>query len=581
MKTLLYIFACVISLGFTQSAIARQNPTRKISGVVADSITRKPLSYITITLKADKNFPLKTTLSKEDGSFSFAEIQASKYSLSFASVGYFSQTRDLDLSDTSKASYSLGTIYLRPQSKELKEVSITADRPVIKQEVDRIAYDLQADPESKGSSVLEMMRKVPMLSVDGDDNVNLKGSRNYKILVNGKPSSMMERNAKDVLRSMPASSIQKIEVITSPPAKYDAEGLTGIINIITNKKVENGYNANVNTSYRFPVGGPRTGGSFTLKQGRFGASGYGGGSVYNTPRTESFNKRVTRGANATSLSQNGLSGSNGLWGYWGSELSYEIDTLNLLSGEFNINGSRSDRNWKQTSELSGNNGLIDRYLLDNQGEESGSGLDASLNYQRSFKADKNRLLTLSYRYSEYGNEQFKQIGLVNFTDDLLAQKQRHEGEASEQTVQLDYVYPVKKLTVEAGVKGIFRINNSNFQYDSLKSGNYVRDYTRSNIFDNHQNVYSIYNSYQYSLKNWGFKAGLRLEQTVIREGQILIRTTSIWYHPCRLTGTSRTNQVLVFPSIAGCSDQVFFSLIRLLTGLIPAWRKAEIQIFGL
>src|SRR5690606_11837909 len=121
----------------------------------------------------------------------------------------------------------LGSIFINPGVTGLKEVTITTIKPIVKQEVDRITYDLQADPESKVYSVLEMMRKVPFLSVDAEDNIYLKGNADFKILINGKPSSMVERSYKEVLRSMPASSIERIEVITTPHAKYDAEGLAG------------------------------------------------------------------------------------------------------------------------------------------------------------------------------------------------------------------------------------------------------------------------------------------------------------------------------------------------------------------
>jgi len=126
------------------------------------------------------------------------------------------------------------SIYTWSSYRESVRDIYAADKPLIKQEVDRIGYDIQADPESKSLNVLDMMRKVPMLSLDADDNIKLNGNSSYKILINGKPSSMIARSPKDVLRAMPASSIQKIEVITTPPAKYDSEGLAGIINIITN-----------------------------------------------------------------------------------------------------------------------------------------------------------------------------------------------------------------------------------------------------------------------------------------------------------------------------------------------------------
>ncbi|RZK34065.1 MAG: TonB-dependent receptor, partial [Pedobacter sp.] len=240
---------------------------------------------------------------------------------------------------------------------QLKSVSITADRPLIKQEIDRISYDVKADPESKVNNVLEMMRKVPMLSVDGDDNIQLQGNSNYKILVNGRPSGMMERNPKDILKSMPASSIERIEVITTPPAKYDGEGLVGIINIITFKKADNGTNGTVNLSERFPVGGPTMGGSFTAKLGKFGIATNAGGSLNSSPLLDNTNSRITLN-NPTNLWQYGSRDQSGKSGYAGAELSYEIDSLNLISAQINYNANDNESLSNQFSTLNNSQKLL-------------------------------------------------------------------------------------------------------------------------------------------------------------------------------------------------------------------------------
>ena len=146
-------------------------------------------------------------------------------------------------------------------------------KPLIKRDLDGITYDVSADPETPVLSALDMMRKVPLLSVDASDNIKLKGKSNYKIFINGKESALMAKNPSDVLRSMPATNIERIEVITTPPAKYDAEGLAGIINIITKKKMDEGYNIGVNGRLN-TVWGPGINLNGTYKKGKFGFSGY-------------------------------------------------------------------------------------------------------------------------------------------------------------------------------------------------------------------------------------------------------------------------------------------------------------------
>lgn len=511
-KSLLSIIILLIAL---VPAIAQTVPAdHSVKGLVKDSITKAPAGFITISLKNPANVAVKSALSKDDGTFALEKIADGKYTVTVFSIGYSKKIIPVDL--TTNKQIDLGTILISPQATTLSAVTITADKPLVKQEVDRLTYDLQADPESKGNNVLEMMRKVPMLSVDAEDNVLLKGDANYKILINGKPSSMMERSPKDILRSMPASTIQRIEVITTPPARYDAEGVAGIINIITAKKIDNGYNASLNTSHRFPVGGPGMGGSFTFKQGKFGMSANGGLSQYNSPQTFGTTLRTTE---ESDLFQSMHRKSDNKNGYFGTELSYELDSLNLISGQFNINGGRSTNLNNQTSDLDDSRaGKSQGYNILNDNAGRGHGADAALNYQMGFKSNKARLLTFSYRYFGYGNTQLNNLDVseaVNFNQPDY--NQSNEGSSTEQTFQVDYVHPHKKINIEAGVKGILRVNKSDFQYSEWAEPamQFIIDPTRTNKFHNTQNVFSAYNAYQYNLKTWGFKAGFRVEETII------------------------------------------------------------------
>ncbi|SKB81941.1 outer membrane beta-barrel family protein [Daejeonella lutea] len=486
-----------------------------ISGFVNDSTNKRPLDFVTISLKDKENVVIKTTLSKADGSFSFDKISPANYSVVLISIGYNSKTISLELKNSD---LNLGQISLGSQSYKLSEVKVVADRAIIKQETDRINYDIKADPESKGSTVLEIMRKVPLLSVDGDDNLMMNGNKSYKILINGKPSGMMERNSKDILRSMPASSIKNVEVIFSPSSKYDVEGVAGIINIVTDKKVDNGYNGSINLSERFPLGGPATGGSFTIKHDKLGASFLGGASQYLSPAAENFNVRSTTGLNPTNLIQNSIKKSDVKTAYVGFDISYELDSLNLISGQFNVSRNKLLGDAIQSSLLSNSSGSIQGYTLTNDIHENGSSADAGLNYQLGFRSNKSRLLTLSYRFLEYDN---KLLNNLNITDRISYNTpnyiQENDGSSREQTVQIDYVHPFRRINVEGGVKGIFRTNNSAFNYhsyDEIKAS-YENIPAFSNLYENKQNIFSAYNTYQFNIKTWGFKAGARIENTIV------------------------------------------------------------------
>ena len=515
---LLYLFFISVGMMFLSENSNAQNVPAlyKVYGIVVDSVTKQPVNFSTLNLKTDKNISIKTALTKPDGSFNIEFPFLQKFKLMLVAAGYQTKTITVEIKDSLKRSITLDTVFIAPKINRLKEVVISAERPIIKQQADRIIYDLQADPESKGSNVLMMMRKIPFVSIDAQNNILLKGNSSFKVFINGKPSSITDDNLKTILQSMPASTIQSIEVITNSPAKYDAEGLAGIINIITNKKVDFGYRGSVNLNESFPVGGPGIGASFSGKQRQFGITAYGGLSSYNSPETQFENNRVTFGADATNLAQSGSTGSKSRNGYFGTEISYEVNPLNLITAQFSINGSHSKGQNNQNSTLK-NSAVLQQYDLDNTNNGSGNGTDASINYQLGFKADKNRLLTFSYRYFTYGNEQHTNLNIVNALVYLPDYQQNNHTKTSEQTFQIDYVHPFKKLIIEAGVKGILRKNTSDYQYLLYNPSNnqYEQNPANSNYFNYHQNVFSAYNSYRYSLKTWNFVAGVRAEQTVI------------------------------------------------------------------
>ncbi len=511
---------------FRISVIAQAPPAEYIiSGTVADSATKRPLGFLTVQLKEESDTIAKTSLTKADGSFLFAGLKPVKYRLQIIAVGFHSKTLAIDHSGSTRT--DVGTIFIRNKVNTLGEVVVTAQKALVKQETDRITYDLQADPESKVNSVLEMMRKVPFLSLDGDENILLNGSSNYKVLINGKPSGMMDRNPRDILRSMPASTIKSIEVITNPSSKYDAEGLAGIINIITSKKIDNGYNGSINLNHRFLIGGPGAGALFAFKQGKLGMSAIGGTNIYNTPVSKTLNNRKTTGANATNLDQNSTAESASRSAYFGAEISYEPDSLNLFSTLINFNGSRTDGSNYQGSLLNGISGVLQQYDLTNNNTNNGNGIDAALNYQLGFRSGKDRLLTFSYRYLGYVNDLFNAMDVsnpVNFASPDY--NQTNTGSSSEQTFQLDYIHRVKKLNIEGGIKGILRTNKSDFQYRSFDSADskFEVDPTRTNQFHNNQNVFAAYNTYQYDLRNWGIKVGFRVEQTLVKADFVSVTT---------------------------------------------------------
>ncbi len=512
MKPLLTMFCAFFSF-FAKA----QNTAPKITvkGIITDSATGKPLAYVTVALQdAKTKLALKNILSKDDGSFELTAPNGKVYLLVLAFTGY--DQKIIALKNDSGV-VDIGKITLSPSSKQLKEVTVTAIRPVMKRQIDGITYDVSADPESVALTALDMMRKVPLLSVDASDNIKLKGNSNYKILINGKESALVAKNPSDVLRAMPATNIEKIEVITTPPAKYDAEGLAGIINIITKKNLDQGYNIGINGRYN-SVWGPGMNVNATLKQGKFGMSAFFGFNV-RRDQTSGFGNTQTFFANNSLLQQNGTNTYNGNNRYGNAELSYEIDSLNLLTASIEFYRGKRNQQSKQFSNTLDSNGISDQqYSLTNSGYNIYEGLDAALNYQLGFKRDKNQLLTLSYKFSYSPNKEYNDnifsdtlnYALPNYTQYNNAGNKEH-------TIQLDYVQPIKKITLEAGGKAILRNNFSDFETNNFNdsTAKYEPSPSQSNDFNYHQDIFSLYNSYQYKMEKWIAKAGLRLEHTHI------------------------------------------------------------------
>ncbi|QQL48670.1 outer membrane beta-barrel family protein [Mucilaginibacter ginkgonis] len=530
MKTTLLPFLLLL---LSVATLAQTPPIKGVvKGIIIDSAKNAPLGYATIALvDAATKAPVKSTLTKDNGTFELKDLEIKNYLLNVISVGYTSKTIGINTLSSTKPEADAGRIILAPSNAQLGEVKITAAKPLVKQEIDRMSYDVQADPESKAQTAMDMLRKVPLVTIDGDDNIQLQGSGSYRIFINGKPSALLTNNPKDVLRAMPATNIQKIEVITTPPAKYDAEGLAGIINIITSKKTDDGYNGTVTARYNFPWG-PNINLSTTYKQGKFGLSGFLGTGRQVPTKFESGSYRETYSP-ASVFTQNGIfDNAGGGWGYGSVETSYEIDTLNLLTASLNYNfGDFRNSSNKLTQFSSQAPGILPQsYNLINIGGNGYTGTDVSFNYQLGFKRNKQQLLTTSYRYTDYNNGQHNDISSINDVNyNGPDYTQRNNAGEQAHTFQVDYIQPMKKLTLEAGAKAILRKNTSETEATvfSIRNGqgSFVEDPSRENDLIYHQDVYSLYNSYTYKLTKWVFKAGARLERTQVDANFVTNATT--------------------------------------------------------
>lgn len=216
------LFIFLLSTLFPLS-LAAQSVTVRGKLVSASDGESLPYATVSISTEANPNRNLRKLAAQENGTFS-TQLAPGKYLFAFDFMGMTPVTKSVELS-LSRNPFDLGEIEMVESATQLKEVSVTAQAPLVKVEIDKITYNAKEDPESTTSNVLDLLRKVPLVTVDGEDEIQLKGSSNFKIYLNGKPSNMISSNPSQVLKSMPANSVKDVEVITDPGAKYDAEGV--------------------------------------------------------------------------------------------------------------------------------------------------------------------------------------------------------------------------------------------------------------------------------------------------------------------------------------------------------------------
>ena len=540
MKQTLISMALILMLAQCAKAQNTQH-SYTITGVVADSVTHEGEPYATLTIaRADSAAnPLKQALTDIKGHFSISSSGTGSYLLMVRSMGRKPMQRAYTVDATTRT-IDLGTLLLQDGGNQLETVEVVAYKPLVKADVDKIAYSVEDDPEANTNTVIEMLKKVPMVTVDGQDNIRVNGNSSFKIYVNGKPNNMMTKNPKEVLKSMPASSIKKIEVITNPGPKYDAEGVGGILNIVTEGKGPEGYNATFsgranNSSYG---GGLYT----TVKQGKLTMSVNYNASSNHSPKGYTYSDRSQIGTDGTVTSStvaDGYTKGHSQWQGGDVEASYEIDTLRLITGSFSLSKFTSKRDALNTafSTVPATGQLLYGYRSPSHSKENWDDYSASLDYQRSFSV-KDRLLTLSYRLESSPSTSDSRYLYTDreaaddwqtFIDRMRDQRMDGDENTMEHTFQIDYTTPfAKHHTWEAGVKYILRRNKSDNDRYNLGTGDKDETYDSDNSshYRHHNDILAAYTGYGLTLDKWSARLGLRYEHTLQKVEYLLGRGTN-------------------------------------------------------
>lgn len=493
-----------------------------VKGVVVDSLTKVGEPYVTIRIYSMEQGPKKPVhmmVSDGKGKFEGELKKTGKYVITLSSVGKKPIMNRFILSETKKVA-DLGTILMSEAAEMLKGVEIVAQKPLVKAEVDRLTYSVEDDPDAQVNTIMEMLRKVPMVSVDGNDNILVNGSRSFLVYMNGKPNNMMTSNPKEVMSSIPANTVKSIEVITNPGARYDAEGIGGVLNIVTmERKKITGYTGTLNGGVNNR--GAEAGAFVTMQSGKFMLM-----ANYSYTHTGNL-KEYEENGREDYTSEEYKYQNNEVWSkrhnnfhFATVEASYEMDKRNLIS--FSLNMSKF--NYKQygdgLSEMkNAQHQHVYSYNLKNRLAMDMETMDASVDYQHAFKKA-GELLTLSYRLSTsptVTETKTEYMDIVDYPYDaeyLQNQFYDNEHRMNEHTFQVDYINPINKVhSIGVGSKFILRENLSEAYYYKDFNGNYQLVDELTDNYEQNRNILAAYADYQMKWKKWVGRVGARYEHT--------------------------------------------------------------------
>ncbi|AYQ31037.1 TonB-dependent receptor domain-containing protein [Runella sp. SP2] len=491
----------------------------RISGIVVDSASGKPVEYATVAIFDSKSGkPIDGTVTDVKGAFLLKSVPDGDFKFVVSFIGYKNAEIAKLTIGKGKKEQNLGNVNLPPDVRTLTEVTVKGEKALIEDKVDRLVYNAERDISNAGGDAGDVLRKVPMLSVDLDGNVSMRGSQNIRVLINGKPSTIVANSVADALKMIPSDQIKTIEVITSPSAKYDAEGSAGIINIITKKNNLQGITGSVDMA-----GGNRSSnlfGNINLRTKKLGVGLNAGGRMMYPP-TGGYIDISRQLANGEVVRTRQENDGQQLGGFGNVQLSldYSIDAKNSLT--FSARNSRRAFNLENNQQSYSFINSVKTPTFGNEinTKNLGNNLDLNLDYTRKFEKEGKEFSVLAQFSQNQGDNSYTRdlyqglsVGEITYRE-----SNPNKSKTQERTIQIDYQDPLSQyVQIETGAKMILRHIESDFRfnYDSTGTGVLKANPLRTNVFSYDQNVYSGYLSFLFQTKNkWGFKPGLRYEYT--------------------------------------------------------------------
>lgn len=508
---------------FTLNAAAQTGAT--VSGKLVDANTGQALDFasVSVTNKADNvTKGIQTDL---NGNFKISGLSDGTYTFKATFLGYLTLTQDNIQITPSNRTVQLGSVKIKPAKGVLKEVVVTGQRSQIKLSTDKKVFSVDQSLVSQGGSATDLLTNVPSVQVDVEGNVALRGSNNVRVLVNGKPSAISGGSVADILQSIPASAIENIEVITNPSSKYDAEGQSGIINIVLKRNAQLGFNGSIAGT----LGNQKTqNASLNLAYQTAKVNLFGNYSYRKANRIgNGYTNRTTYPGTADAIFQNQVSDQKFAFNSHNIRTGIDInlDPKTVLTFSDNINIRDRDRYQNGGTGITTKNVLTQKLAQDNFSGNSGNNFDLNADFSHKYK-QQGQELTANVGYSsqkEDGSENL--YTKYNYyspakADSIFRQNNYTTGRQRNLNFQADYTMPLgKESKLEAGYRSTFNRNDNDYRAFALVNGTenqFLYDATRSNHLIYNEQVHALYTNYQRQFGKFGVQAGLRLEDAHIR-----------------------------------------------------------------
>ena len=511
MKKVKFLLVLVMTMVFSV-AMAQKTV---VKGVLMDKNLGEgePFATVRIFKQGETTRPVSMFLTDKDGNFSREVNGKGKFNIIFSSVGKEDLSKSIELSGN--GTLNLDTIYIKENANELSDAAIVAQKPLVKMEVDKMSYSVAEDEDAKSSTVLDMLRKVPMVTVDGQDNISVNGSSSFKVYVDGKPNVMFSSNPSLIFKSMPASAVKNIEVVTNPGARYDAEGASGVLNIVMNrmdtKAMEsmNGYNGTIRVS-----AGNRSIGGGAFVSGQQGKFSYSGNLMenYSTPGTTDVEMEQKNGDG--SILTSAATKVKIPFTMGNVSLGYELDDMSSVNATFSLTSfNMKNDGHTTTSQTGGLYGNGFNYVNDMKMRNKKTSFSGNVDYQRFFNKERTKSFVLTYQL-DYSPSKMEQNNRFSNTEmaviDLTNRNSVNKEHTTDHTIQADFTTPLgQNNKLSLGSKLMMRRADSDAKYyladvyDERSSMDYLYKNT----------ILAGYSEYTGQWDKLGAKAGLRYEQT--------------------------------------------------------------------